>query len=136
MGRSRSSSKKLKSPNSEAGAEGPDKLWEGNPEALIPHEQVKAALADWIAEKYRAEWDGYSPDYGSEFFLKRDAGLKAYATYEADYYLRAPGRHSAVESKRKCPEKWRARLLQAVHQPPLCRAARRASKPAHRSAPP
>ena len=92
---------------SETVVEGPDKLWEGNPEALIPHEQVKAALADWITEKYRAKWDENSPKYGAEFFLKRDAGLKAYATYEADYYLRAPGRHSAVESKRGCPEKWR-----------------------------
>ena len=87
-------------------ADGPFSLWADDPLALIPHEQVKAALTEWFAEDHRAEWDNHSPDYGQEFFLSREAGLRAYAGYESDFYLRTLYHHDR-EEEREFPEQWR-----------------------------
>ena len=81
-------------------------LWETNPNALIPHVDVREKFAFWLMEANTALWDERTPEFGRDYYLKRTAGLKAYSAYEADHYLRVLNRHDP-RTKLKDLEVWR-----------------------------
>jgi hypothetical protein len=74
----------------------PEDIWVGKgPKYQAPFDEVERALACLLADDWRAVWDANTKvDYHREWYLKRDAWLKAWAGYAADFQLRQTGKTS------------------------------------------
>jgi hypothetical protein len=71
-------------------------IWVKNgPQYAAPFEEVQQALCDLLADDWRTVWDRNTKiDSRREWYLKRDAGLWAWASYAADFRLRQTGKIS------------------------------------------
>ena len=60
----------------------------------VPFGDALSNRVQEITSLYRKEWDERTPAVGREWYLRREAGLCAYARYAANLWLKPCNRHS------------------------------------------
>lgn len=72
----------------------PVELWLENPERTFTLSEVSEVLAhEFVNSTFRRAWDANTPTDGRDWYLRRDAGLWAYARREAEVRLRPFAKH-------------------------------------------
>lgn len=76
----------------------PVEFWLDDAERIVPFEQVAESLAQYLVDSsFRRQWDERTPIEDRDWYLRRDAGLRAYALHEARVRLRPFARRGVLK---------------------------------------